>query len=165
MAAKASDQRPRRQLNPLFLSVLASAFFFNTGSAFVPLLLPGIRIASTMSSSSAAAGSSGDSRAEGGEGADAGTSESGALRLPEASGDPSIPSIKLGESIRFEEMGPIIINADGTTRRIDNWDQMTKKEQEVAWRRISKRNEERRSVLLGQQQQQQEGDTGGKTKD
>ncbi len=58
------------------------------------------------------------------------------------------------ESIRFEEMGPVIINADGTTRRIDNWDQMTKGEQEVAWRRIAKRNEERREALLEQQRQQ-----------
>lgn len=79
----------------------------------------------------------------------------GILQLPEASNDPSIPTIKLGESIRFEEMGPVIINADGTTRRIDNWDQMTKKEQEVAWRRISKRNEQRRKALLEQQQQQE----------
>ncbi len=60
------------------------------------------------------------------------------------------------ESIRFEEMGPVIINADGTTRRIDNWDQMTKSEQEVAWRRIAKRNEERRRALLQEQQQQQQ---------
>jgi hypothetical protein len=60
------------------------------------------------------------------------------------------------ESIRFEEMGPVIINADGTTRRIDNWDQMTKGEQEVAWRRIAKRNEERREALLEQQRRQQE---------
>ena len=60
------------------------------------------------------------------------------------------------ESIRFEEMGPVIINADGTTRRIDNWDQMTKSEQEVAWRRIAKRNEERRKALLEEQQQKQQ---------
>jgi hypothetical protein len=60
------------------------------------------------------------------------------------------------ESIRFEEMGPVIINADGTTRRIDNWDQMTKNEQEVAWRRIAKRNEERRKALLEEQQKQQQ---------
>ena len=60
------------------------------------------------------------------------------------------------ESITFEEMGPVIINSDGTTRRIDNWDQMTKGEQEVAWRRIAKRNEERREVLLERQQEQQE---------
>ena len=36
-----------------------------------------------------------------------------------------IPTIRLGESIRFEEWGPIILNADGTTRRIANWDDMT----------------------------------------
>ncbi len=53
-------------------------------------------------------------------------------------------------------MGPVIINADGTTRRIDNWDQMTKSEQEVAWRRIAKRNEERRRALLEEQQQRQQ---------
>ncbi len=78
------------------------------------------------------------------------------LQLPEASNDPSIPSIKLGESIQFEDMGPVIINADGSTRQIANWDKMTEAEQQVAWRRISKRNEERRKVLLEQQQQQQE---------
>ena len=77
--------------------------------------------------------------------------------LPEA--DPSktnIPRIQLGETIRFEEMGPIILNMDGTTRRIANWDQMTEHEQQVSWRRISKRNEERRQLLLKQQQEQQE---------
>ena len=78
------------------------------------------------------------------------------LQLPEASNDPSIPSIKLGESIQFEDIGPVIINADGSTRQIANWDKMTEAEQQVAWRRISKRNEERRKVLLEQQQQQQQ---------
>ena len=76
------------------------------------------------------------------------------LQLP-ASNDLSIPSIKLGESIKFEDMGPVIINADGSTRQIANWDKMTEAEQKVAWRRISKRNEERRKVLLEQQQQEQ----------
>ena len=52
-------------------------------------------------------------------------------------------------------MGPVIINADGTTRQIANWDQMTKREQEVTWRRISKRNEERRKALLEQQQKEE----------
>ena len=39
--------------------------------------------------------------------------------------DSNLPSIKLGESIRFEEWGPIILNSDGTTRRIANWDTLT----------------------------------------
>jgi len=68
----------------------------------------------------------------------------------------SFSSVTHTESIRFEEMGPVIINADGTTRRIDNWDQMTRGEQEVAWRRIAKRNEERRKVLLAEHQQEQQ---------
>jgi predicted Fe-S protein YdhL (DUF1289 family) len=59
-------------------------------------------------------------------------------------------------------MGPVIINSDGTTRRIDNWDQMMKGEQEVAWRRIAKRNEERRKVLLERQQEQQKESEEGK---
>mmetsp|Transcript_11906 Transcript_11906/g.16926 ORF Transcript_11906/g.16926 Transcript_11906/m.16926 type:complete len:149 (-) Transcript_11906:106-552(-) len=70
--------------------------------------------------------------------------------------DGSIPSIKLGETIRFEELGPVILNTDGSMRRIDNWDNLTEREREVTWRRISKRNEERRKILLEQQQEQQQ---------
>jgi hypothetical protein len=66
-----------------------------------------------------------------------------------------VPTIRLGETIRFEEWGPIILNSDGSTRRIDNWDQLTEHEKQVTWRRISKRNEERRKVLLALQQEQQ----------
>jgi hypothetical protein len=68
--------------------------------------------------------------------------------LPASDPNSDIPSIKLGETIKFEEMGPIIINMDGTTRRIDNWNEMTKQEQAVSWRRIAKRNEERRKLLM-----------------
>lgn len=67
-----------------------------------------------------------------------------------------IPSIRLGETIRFEEYGPIILNTDGTTRRIANWENLTEKEKEVTWRRISKRNEERRQILLKQAEAQNE---------
>jgi len=74
-------------------------------------------------------------------------------QLPPPDPDSNLPSIKLGESIRFEEWGPIILNSDGTTRRIANWDTLTDKEKEVSWRRISKRNEERRLILLEQQKQ------------
>lgn len=74
-------------------------------------------------------------------------------QLPEADPDSDIPSIKLGETISFEEMGPVIINSDGTTRRIENWDTLTDHEKKVTWRRISKRNEERRKALLEKMQQ------------
>lgn len=74
--------------------------------------------------------------------------------LPEADPNANIPRVKLGETLRFEEMGPIILNRDGTTRRIGNWDQMTEHERQVIWKRISKRNEERRKALLEQMEQQ-----------
>lgn len=107
--------------------------------------------------------------------ADHGNEESSAAssssipQLPPSTGnDPTIPSIKLGETIRFEEFGPIILNTDGTTRRISNWDTLTQQEQAATWRRISKRNEERRLVLLEQmkqQQQQQQADETGEEND
>lgn len=84
-------------------------------------------------------------------------------RLPEPDPDSNLPRIKLGETISFEEMGPIILNVDGSTRRIENWDQMTEKEQEVTWRRIRKRNEERRKRLLLLQEKQSEDDTNQRT--
>ena len=73
------------------------------------------------------------------------------LTLPQLpAGDPNdktVPVLKLGESIKFEEMGPVVINTDGTTRQIANWDKMTEHEKTVTWRRISKRNAERRAML------------------
>mmetsp|Transcript_15648 Transcript_15648/g.43355 ORF Transcript_15648/g.43355 Transcript_15648/m.43355 type:complete len:127 (+) Transcript_15648:109-489(+) len=77
-------------------------------------------------------------------------------QLPPPDPDSNLPSIRLGESIRFEEFGPIILNTDGTTRRIANWDTLTEKEKEVSWRRISKRNEERRQILLQQQKEEEQ---------
>ena len=74
--------------------------------------------------------------------------------LPASDPNSNIPSLKLGETMRFEEMGPIIINLDGTTRRIDNWNEMTKHEQEVSWRRLAKRNDERRKMLMEKMQQE-----------
>ena len=54
------------------------------------------------------------------------SSETGNIpQLPAPDPDSNLPSIKLGESIRFEEWGPIILNSDGTTRRIANWDTLT----------------------------------------
>mmetsp|Transcript_19368 Transcript_19368/g.39820 ORF Transcript_19368/g.39820 Transcript_19368/m.39820 type:complete len:129 (-) Transcript_19368:2115-2501(-) len=82
------------------------------------------------------------------------SSEGGKVpQLPPPDPDSNLPSIKLGESIRFEEWGPIILNSDGTTRRISNWDTLTEHEKEVTWRRISKRNEQRRQVLLEAQKE------------
>uniref|UniRef100_A0A7S3V470 RxLR effector protein n=1 Tax=Chaetoceros debilis TaxID=122233 RepID=A0A7S3V470_9STRA len=68
-----------------------------------------------------------------------------------------IKTLKFGEAMKLDEMGPIIINTDGTTRRIDNWDILTEREQEVTWRRIKKRNAERRKMLEEKDNAQNEG--------
>ena len=73
---------------------------------------------------------------------------------PNKNGD--IKTLKMGESLKLDHLGPIILNTDGTTRRIDNWDTLTEREKEVTWRRIRKRNEERRNILEAEQQQQVE---------
>lgn len=88
------------------------------------------------------------------------TSSNSQEQVPQlAASDPNnkdIPSIKLGETIKFDEMGPVIINTDGTTRRIDNWSELSEREKEVTWRRISKRNEERRKILLDHAERDQQ---------
>ena len=63
--------------------------------------------------------------------------------LPEPSTTEKSREIKLGETFRFEELGPIIINPDGTTRRITNWENLTKQEQASTYRLISARNKKR----------------------
>ena len=44
-------------------------------------------------------------------------------------GGGTTPQLRVGETMAFEELGPIIVNSDGSTRRITNWDQMTPAEQ------------------------------------
>ena len=39
------------------------------------------------------------------------------LPPPDPNSSKDLPTIKLGETIRFEEWGPVILNADGSMRR------------------------------------------------
>jgi hypothetical protein len=71
----------------------------------------------------------------------------GPLLLPPSTSGDGVRQISLGESLSFEELGPIIINPDGTTRRIANWANLTKAEQESSWRLISARNRRRIAAL------------------
>mmetsp|Transcript_17029 Transcript_17029/g.20791 ORF Transcript_17029/g.20791 Transcript_17029/m.20791 type:complete len:157 (-) Transcript_17029:345-815(-) len=69
------------------------------------------------------------------------------LRPSDPNKDGDVLTLKFGETLKLDHLGPIILNTDGTTRRIANWDTLTEGEREVSWRRIKKRNEERRKVL------------------
>ena len=90
-----------------------------------------------------------DSSAKGAQGAPAET-----LALPAAeesaaaSADAAPTSIEVGgASVSLDELGPIIVNADGTTRRITNWAELTPGEQERTKVRIAKRNAKRIAKL------------------
>ena len=48
-----------------------------------------------------------------------------------------------GDALTFERLGPMIINTDGTIRRIANWDILSPQEKESSWRLISARNRKR----------------------
>lgn len=72
------------------------------------------------------------------------------LMLPPSRDEGFNRQINLGEKIALEELGPIIINADGTTRRITNWVTLTKTEQDSTWRLIAARNLKRLKKLQSQ---------------
>jgi predicted Fe-S protein YdhL (DUF1289 family) len=47
----------------------------------------------------------------------------------------------------MDDLGPMVVNSDGTLRRITNWDSMTKQEQANTLRLISARNKKRLAAL------------------
>mmetsp|Transcript_8019 Transcript_8019/g.11021 ORF Transcript_8019/g.11021 Transcript_8019/m.11021 type:complete len:110 (-) Transcript_8019:361-690(-) len=61
-------------------------------------------------------------------------------------------TVKLGENVKFDELGPVVINSNGTISRIANWDRMTEIEKETTYRVLVKRNNLRRKRLLEQQE-------------
>eukprot|EP01031_Cornospumella_fuschlensis_P038187 gene38187-46399_t len=60
-------------------------------------------------------------------------------------------TLSLGQSVAMDELGPIIINPDGTTRRITNWNTLSKQEQMNSWRVIGERNKKRVEALKRRQ--------------
>jgi hypothetical protein len=48
-----------------------------------------------------------------------------------SSSSSDITTLKLGEVTVLDELGPIIINSDGTTTRISNWSTMTQQEKGI----------------------------------
>lgn len=66
------------------------------------------------------------------------------LGLPPSSGDQRATSLDLSAVL-----GPIVINADGSTSRIANWPDLTPAEQERTKRRIVERNRRRLKEIRG----------------
>jgi hypothetical protein len=58
------------------------------------------------------------------------------------------------QTVSMDQLGPIVVNTDGTMQRITNWDKMTEAEQANVMRVLSKRNAQRLAAL----QQKQDSD-------
>ena len=70
-------------------------------------------------------------------------------------GASGVTSVELGKKTPLGDLGPIVLNSDGTMSRIANWTQMTKAEQESTARVISARNAKRKAALEREQVAQQ----------
>ncbi|SHO78309.1 Uncharacterized protein MSYG_2651 [Malassezia sympodialis ATCC 42132] len=82
-----------------------------------------------------------------------GDSASTPLALPDASTASSPQSAQLdvhtSNTIKFDTLGPIVVNSDGTLSRVPNWQEMTDLEKERTIRVLSKRNQQRMAHLRG----------------
>ena len=67
--------------------------------------------------------------------------------LPTPEEGTSSRTLSLGETMALDDLGPIIINNDGTMRRIANWLDMTNDERKHTIRKVSIRNKKRLNVL------------------
>ncbi|CEJ80009.1 hypothetical protein VHEMI00217 [[Torrubiella] hemipterigena] len=52
-----------------------------------------------------------------------------------------------GTTVKLSDLGPIVVNVDGTIARISNWAQMADIERETTVRMIGKRNKQRLDAL------------------
>ena len=52
-----------------------------------------------------------------------------------------------GDRVSLDDLGPVIVNKDGSLRRIGNWAELTEHERAAAHRSISARNEVRLAAL------------------
>lgn len=74
---------------------------------------------------------------------------------------PAIPSedeakkldVNSGNAVKLDQLGPMVVNSDGTLSRIANWAEMTEGERERTIKVLSKRNQIRMATLKSQEEQ------------
>jgi hypothetical protein len=72
------------------------------------------------------------------------------LALPSASSESDTTKIDVSSgqgTVKMDQLGPMVVNVDGTLSRITNWEAMTEMERTNTLRIISKRNKERLEKL------------------
>lgn len=72
-----------------------------------------------------------------------------ALPAPSSSTTDKITAndLAIGSSTALTELGPVVLNADGTMQRITNWHEMSEIERQRTFRLIGKRNQVRLQKL------------------
>ena len=59
-----------------------------------------------------------------------------------------VPTLAVdGAPLKLDNLGPVIVNEDGSLGRIANWHELSEREQQVTLRRIPTRNKERLAAL------------------
>ena len=71
------------------------------------------------------------------------------LSLPPATGDPTKVTVNGGSVSLEDEMGPLVVNENGSLSRISNWAEMSSHERERTVRILGKRNKLRLDKLKG----------------
>merc|ERR1712146_355375 len=91
----------------------------------------------------------------GNEESEKGKQDTPILALPEAEDKDKVQTLEVGGAgIKLDDLGPVIVNKDGTMRRIANWANLSPQEQAATLRRIGKRNQERVRELQEQQEKE-----------
>ncbi|KAF8841042.1 hypothetical protein BDN67DRAFT_576200 [Paxillus ammoniavirescens] len=62
------------------------------------------------------------------------------LPAPQSLDDPSVPNVPIGAEVKLDNLGPMVVNSDGTLSRIANWENMTEGEKERTTRVVAARN-------------------------
>ncbi|GJE94684.1 hypothetical protein PsYK624_108550 [Phanerochaete sordida] len=63
-----------------------------------------------------------------------------ALPPPTPAEEPA-PKLGVGSQVKLDELGPLVVNSDGTLSRIANWQNMTPQERERTVRVLAARNQ------------------------
>ena len=64
--------------------------------------------------------------------------------------------ISMEQVVKMDNLGPIILNSDGTMSRINGWENLTEGERERSLRLIAKRNKARKESLMQAEETQQQ---------
>ncbi|KAH6891185.1 hypothetical protein B0T10DRAFT_560445 [Thelonectria olida] len=68
-----------------------------------------------------------------------------------------VTTLRVGESLRLDALGPLVVNTDGSVARVGNWAGMTAVEREATLRLLGKRNQQRLAALRAKEDETEAG--------